>query len=138
MICIDAYVAQEALSEKAAYLDAFFKVVAKLVPKVEFPHFFKGLHIEGEVKKEDVAELLEEVKQIETILKEKKIDKNLLNDPDFKKTPDLHERYLNKNAKNVAEWFQTQQRLNIFEVLLHNIDYARRKEAPVYIKYYLM
>jgi hypothetical protein len=38
----------------------------------------------------------------------------------------------------MAEWFQTQQRPNMFEVLIYYIDYARRKNAPVYIKYYLI
>jgi len=138
MINIKAWVRLEALSEKSAYLDAFFRAVKKVVPAEQFPLFFKELHIDGEVPVEKVESLLTEVKDIEAILKTIKPDPKLLEDPDFEATPDLHTRYLNSKATHLAEWFQTQQKLNMFEVLIYNIDYARRKNAPVYIKYYLM
>jgi hypothetical protein len=138
MINIKAAGAVERLSEKSAYLDAFFRTVKKVVPAEKFPLFFKELHIDGEVPVEKVETLLQEVKDIEAILKTIKPDPKLLEDPDFQATPDLQTRYLNSKATNLAEWFQTQQKLNMFEVLIYNIDYARRKNAPVYIKYYLM
>jgi hypothetical protein len=42
-----------------------------------------------------VGPLLNEVKEIEALLKERKSDPTLLETPDFQATPDLYDRYLN-------------------------------------------
>jgi hypothetical protein len=138
MIKLETWGSLESLSAKAAYLDAFFCCLKKVVQPEEYPIFFTELHIDGEVPAEKVQALLTEVKDLEAKLKTISVDAKLLDDPDFQATPDLHTRYLNSAATNIAEWFQTQQRLNMLETLKYYVDYANRKKAPIYIRYYLL
>lgn len=136
MIKIETWGTLEALAEKADFLDGFFKVLMQLVEKSNFPIFFNDFYSDGNVQVDKLTTLLIEIKEIEKQLKTIPVDESyIINEPDFLKVVN-YKKFLNSKATNMAEYFLTPNKENMFETFKYNIEYAIKKNAPVLIKYY--
>ena len=136
MIKIETWASLEALAERADFLDGFFKVVMKIVDKNKFPIFFDDLYLKGDVSIEKLPSLLTEIISIENHLKATPVDYSCIgNEPDFSKVQNL-DKFLNKSAKSMAEYFLTPNLENMTDVLKYYVGYAIRKETPLTVKYY--
>lgn len=138
MIKIETWGTLDALAERADFLDGFFKVIMKLVDKQKYPVFFNDFYLNGDVPTEKLDSLLKEINKIEALLKNEPINENFIaNEPDFAKV-DNYKDFLDGTADNMADFFLTPNKENMFETFKFNIEYAIKKKAPVYIKYYIV
>ena len=136
MINIVAWARLDALSERADFLDGFFKTISRLLDVNKYPLFFNEFYLKGEVKNSDCEKLLEEVLEIEKELKNVSVNMKMIeNEPDFLKVEN-YTKYLDKTATNMADLFLNPNRETLFEVFKYNVDYAIKKRAPILIKYY--
>ena len=109
-----------------------------LVDEKKYPIFFNDFYIDGNVDKSKTSILLKEVCEIESILKSINKDESLISkQPDILKVEN-HWKFLDNSARNMADYFLTPNKESMFEVFKFNIEYAIKKDAPVFIKYYLM
>ena len=73
-----------------------------------------------------------------SILKSINKDESLISkQPDILKVEN-YPKFLDNSATNMADYFLTPNKESMFEVFKFNIEYAIKKDAPVFIKYYLM